>query len=325
MTDQETRKRSRNYTSSEIELLFELAGKKKKILNGRLSSNVTAQKKKTIWAEISREINGVNGQNDRTPAELKKKWQNMSTAARSKERLNKESKRKTGGGPSEEVPLTTIEQMALDNTSSVQIEGIGGGFESNRNVMQSSEESSIMDLQPNAEDVTSPGRNSDNLVETIGEGLRAIYGSVQVRAGEDDYHLYSPIYASDNDDAPTLPPDSPNNTYHSIDIFEREQLAVPTTQNQFADSLVVAGTPLIQTVAASAPTVSETQVDEAVLAHGPAQHTTPGPIRSNRTVTRDLRRQEFKEILQRKDKLNELLSNTNSILTQILEELKKRT
>ena len=92
----------------------------------------------------------------------------MSTAARSKERLNKESKRKTGGGPSEEVPLTTIEQMALDDTSSVLIEGIGGGIESNRNVMQSSEESSIMDLQPNAEDVKSPGRNSDNLVETIG-------------------------------------------------------------------------------------------------------------------------------------------------------------
>ena len=90
----------------------------------------------------------------------------MSTAARSKERLNKESKRKTGGGPSEEVPLTTIEQMALDDTSSVLIEGIGGGIESN--VMQSSEESSIMDLQPNAEDVKSPGRNSDNLVETIG-------------------------------------------------------------------------------------------------------------------------------------------------------------
>ena len=41
-------------------------------------------------------------------------------------------------------------------------------------------------------------------------------------------------------------------------------------------------------------------------------------------MTRDLRRQEFKDILQRKDKLNELLSNTNSILTQILEELKMR-
>ena len=100
---------------------------------------MTAEKKKRIWAEISKEINGINGKNDRQPTELRKKWQNMITAARTKERLNKQSKRKTGGGPSEEVKLTTMEQMALDNISNVHIEGIGGGFEANRNELQPSE------------------------------------------------------------------------------------------------------------------------------------------------------------------------------------------
>ena len=42
-------------------------------------------------------------------------------------------------------------------------------------------------------------------------------------------------------------------------------------------------------------------------------------------VTRDLRRTEFKERLTRKDRLNELLAETNTILTTILEELKKQT
>ena len=53
------------------------------------------------------------------------------------------------------------------------------------------------------------------------------------------------------------------------------------------------------------------------------QSTTPGPIRSNRTVTRDIRCSEFKEILVRKDKLNELVGTLNVTMAQILEELKK--
>ena len=51
----------------------------------------------------------------------------------------------------------------------------------------------------------------------------------------------------------------------------------------------------------------------------------PGPILSSFTVTRDLRRTEFKELLTRKDHLNELSAGTNTILTSILEELKKQT
>ena len=41
----------------------------------------------------------------------------------------------------------------------------------------------------------------------------------------------------------------------------------------------------------------------------PPQPVTPGPIRSNRTVTRDLKRQECKEILQRKEILGYKVRN----------------
>ena len=78
-------KRSRDYTTSETEQLLELAVKKKSILNGRLSSTVNADKKKRIWIGIAKDINGVNGQNDRSPQDLKKKWQNIINTAITKD------------------------------------------------------------------------------------------------------------------------------------------------------------------------------------------------------------------------------------------------
>ena len=78
-------KRFRNYTTSETEQLLELAVKKKSILNGRLSSTVNADKKKRIWIGIAKDINGVNGQNDRSPQDLKNKWQNIINTAITKE------------------------------------------------------------------------------------------------------------------------------------------------------------------------------------------------------------------------------------------------
>ena len=50
-------------------------------------------------------------QKDRTPKHLKKKYQNLLNIAKTKERQNKVTRRKTGGGTSEELPLSTVEQI----------------------------------------------------------------------------------------------------------------------------------------------------------------------------------------------------------------------
>ena len=322
--------RSRNYTTSETELLLELAGKKKSILNGRLSSNVTADKKKRIWIEIAKEINGVNGFNDRSPKDLKKKWQNMINSAKTKERINKDSRRKTGGGPSEEVALTTVDQMALVNVSSVQVEGISGGFESNR-IRDLDRGSPFTGDSPENDvlntDLYHRGHDAANLgAGAIGEGLRAVYGSVQIL--EDDDHDVRMLYNSrfchlsgenddDNviqadddgvcdgygDDDETQPPCSPD----LFDVHLPAQAEVSRTEQS-------------RRAEASSP---PPPVPEQTPLQPPGPSTTPGPIRSNRTVTRDVRRSEFKEILNRKDKLNELMSAHNVLLAQILEELKK--
>ena len=42
---------------------------------------------------------------------LKKKYQNLLNIAKTKERQNKVTRRKTCGGPSEELPLSTVEQI----------------------------------------------------------------------------------------------------------------------------------------------------------------------------------------------------------------------
>ena len=332
-------KRSRNYTTSETELLLELAGKKKSILNGRLSSTVTADKKKRIWIGIAKEINGVNGQNDRSPQDLKKKWQNIINSAKTKERLNKDSRRKTGGGPSEGVALTTVDQMALANVSSVQVEGINGGFQSNtirdldRESPFTGDSSGNNQLQTDFNDI-STGQHAANLrTGAIGEGLRAVYGSVQIMEDEDAAMMYSSRFchlSGENDeddemnadgesvcndfgnDDETQPPSSP-------DLFAMhlptQTGASPSATSQQNETLL----PLPEQTPAQTPITARTAVTR--------QSTTPGPIRSNRTVTRDIRRSEFKEILVRKDKLNELvgrgLGTLNVTMAQILEELKK--
>ena len=121
----------RNYTTDEMEIVMKLADKKAKTLNGRLSATITAEKKKKIWSEIARAANGVNGINDRTWKDIRKKWQSTLSTARTKSRNNVQQRKKTGGGPSEEKTLTAVEQMALDNMSTVQVQGIEGGSDLN--------------------------------------------------------------------------------------------------------------------------------------------------------------------------------------------------
>ena len=91
------RPRRRNYTTDEMEIVMKLAGKKAKTLNGRLSATITAEKKKKIWSEIARAANGINGINDRTWKDIRKKWQSTLSTARTKSRNNIQQRKKTGG------------------------------------------------------------------------------------------------------------------------------------------------------------------------------------------------------------------------------------
>lgn len=300
-------------------MLLELVGKKKTIISGRLGSKVTTESKNKVWAEIAKKINEINGKNDRAPQDLKKKWQNLVNTAKIKERRNKEKGRKTGG--SEEQTLSTVEETALENDSATHIEGIDGRFKAiNRSI--------LFDFGMNIDPPIScsspviPRSVSDPAPETDGakrvdnqrigfvntERSRAVYDSVVLC--EDDENM--------DDDDTSHSPDVRN----SLDLFDEDHLntvveiVAPTPSPQAALSPMQTAFP--PHVVPSTPAAQTAEPSSA------AQPITPGPIRSNRTVTREnLRREEFMEIIKRRDRLNELLASTNGILEEIRDELKK--
>ena len=59
-----TEKRSRNFSNDELEIIMDLAGKHSKVLLSRFSPTVTNERKKKIWMQIARVVNGINGFND---------------------------------------------------------------------------------------------------------------------------------------------------------------------------------------------------------------------------------------------------------------------
>ena len=139
-------------------------------------------------------------------------------------------------------------------------------------------------------------QTATNLVGLIGDGLRAVYGST--------------IIAED-------------------DSLQRGNAAVPELYSSSDEETIASEDASFRTVdqlVASESESDEEQEQAAPPAAPPARsgQTPANPIKSNRTFTRDLRRAEFKELLERKDKLNELIAGTNGILMAMLEELRKR-
>ena len=303
--------RARNFTNDEVELIMRLAGKKSKVLTARLSATVTSDRKNLIWKRIADTVNAANGQNDRGWQECRKKWHGNISSARTKLRDNVHQRKKTGGGPSEERPLNVLEQMAVDSDmiSTVQVEGICGGFDSNVRRIELDNERGIdspqtqqslnpvetaytlttvpetyyADMEVNNSPNLSlpPQMASQSVFDSISQGLRAVYGSTVVRH-KDSIRPEDSESELDSDASTAIA----HQSFRTLDDYENSYEA-------------------------------ETEDDE------PPAVTPKRPLKSNRTVTRDLRRSEFKELLECKHKMNEHLSETNTVLRAILGELQK--
>ena len=135
-------------------------------------------------------------------------------------------------------------------------------------------------------------QTATNLVGLIGDGLRAVYGLT--------------IIAED-------------------DSLQRGNAAVPELYSSSDEETIAPEDASFRTVDQLVASESESDEEQEQAAPPARSGQTPAnPIKSNRTFTRDLRRAEFKELLERKDKLNELIAGTNGILMAMLEELRKR-
>ncbi|XP_046372613.1 uncharacterized protein LOC124146387 [Haliotis rufescens] len=98
------RNKNKNFDSSEIQLIAELVEKHISILNSKLCSTVTHERKKAIWAL---------GVCQRTTKEIKTKWTNMHQAAKREFSNRQLDMRKTGGGPCI-APLSTTSEKIVD-------------------------------------------------------------------------------------------------------------------------------------------------------------------------------------------------------------------
>ncbi|XP_046348985.2 uncharacterized protein LOC124129585 isoform X1 [Haliotis rufescens] len=106
------RNRNKNFDSSEIQLIAELVEKHISILNSKLCSTVTHERKKAIWAEITSKVNAL-GVCQRTTKEIKTKWTNVHQTAKREFSNRQLDMRKTGGGPCI-APLSTTSEKIVD-------------------------------------------------------------------------------------------------------------------------------------------------------------------------------------------------------------------
>ncbi|KAL5260183.1 hypothetical protein ACHWQZ_G000095 [Mnemiopsis leidyi] len=226
--------RGRNFSAEEIETVMRQAGKHSRLLKGRFQPGVTNELKKSTWENITEEVNRVNGVGDRSWQTIRKKWQDVSCAARKKYRAIASEQRKTGGGVSKAPSLTTLEEVALDSVPKTALEGIVGGVDAT----SSSSSTVTCSMKKSAKLI----RKSVSMCEDLSE-------------------------ISFDTISPRISPETTSND--------------PVQQVMNIDS--------------------HREVDNMNLIKSLP------PVKSRRTVTKDLRNKEFKTILSGQNKMNELL------------------
>jgi hypothetical protein len=80
----------------------------KDTIEAPLSAKVTKRMKDNVWKELAERCNSV-GVEDRTAAEVNKKFKNMKSALKEKIAAEKKSAKQTGGG----MPLREVSEMEI--------------------------------------------------------------------------------------------------------------------------------------------------------------------------------------------------------------------
>ena len=82
MEDNST-KRSKNFSKQELELLVEEVVSRRKILMGKLDNVVTADNKKRAWAKVAQSVSAV-GEMERDASAIQKKWADVKSLVKKK-------------------------------------------------------------------------------------------------------------------------------------------------------------------------------------------------------------------------------------------------
>ena len=104
-------KRSKNFSKQELEVLVEEVVSRQRMLMGKLDNVVTADNKKRAWAKVAQSVSAV-GETERDAIAIKKKWADVKSLVKKKAAERTRETRKTGGGTSS-VKLDPLEEKIL--------------------------------------------------------------------------------------------------------------------------------------------------------------------------------------------------------------------
>ena len=119
-------KRSKNFSKQELEVLVEEVVSRRKILMGKLDNVVTADNKKRAWAKVAQSVSAV-GETERDAIAIKKKMGRRKIPQKKAAERARET-RKTGGGTSS-VKLDALEEKILGMIGESLVGGVQGGVD----------------------------------------------------------------------------------------------------------------------------------------------------------------------------------------------------
>ena len=327
--------RARNFDKDEVDIIMREAGKHSYVLKGRFNQSVTSEAKQKTWEGITDTVNSVNGVGDRAWQNVRKKWQDTMSSAREKMRHNDHDRRRTGGGPSTAESLSSVERIAMESIAPVTVFGIDGGFDSNDpgysvNYGEAAQSSSGVN---NVSVSAILAENSEILGESLSEDSQISFNLDQpIVQPAAVHHTSSPTSSLDVHHRPRSTSSSffPSGSSDDDSSLPLAADPAPPTPGPRIVTGILRPQPRILFPQPRGPAL-QTPFRRPFLQPRQirAQPRQPGPrapsplvsaniprLQSNRTVTRDIRKDEFKQLL----KQHEL---TNKYLQQLV-ELKRR-
>ena len=89
--------KKKNFTETELEVLLSEVEARKNVLFGTLSSGISSKRKRSGWENVCQAVNAVGSEN-RTQAEIKKKWSDIKVDVKQRLAAHRRSVVQTGGG-----------------------------------------------------------------------------------------------------------------------------------------------------------------------------------------------------------------------------------
>ena len=267
--------RKRNFTAEEVQVIMQEAGNNTTVLKGRFNPGITSEVKEKVWVSITKSVNFINGKGDRDWRDVRKKWVDTSCSARTKLRNIHKEQRKTGGGQSSAPPLSKVESLAIDSIAGTTVSGIPGGI-----------------------DTTEVSRSSRSLATS---GGLITFSSMLLNDIDTDSEIYFDLNSNHGSSTPIPSPDTSQRSLQPIQNPFTQPATQPSSQQSSQPSTQPSPQP-------SPQPSSQLQTPPTMRSSSrtPLRATT-GSIRSSRTVTRDVRNEEFKQLLAERKRTNDIM------------------